>query len=305
MPQKSNRRKQRIEKKVNKEKVKPSKKSYVVLIIIFTLILTIALFIYSVLKTDLGGTFTVAAPSENGDGVLTVFAITEEKVTRFVVPSETLMDVSLQRGEWRMGSVWKLIEGERLNRNVYSNTLIKSLNVPVDGWYEREVKGLRLLTAKSSLNIFQKLKLFLFESSVARKDREEINFSETSYLFEAKLTDGEDGYRRQNEMSSKLRHYFVSPEIANAAEKFEIVNATGSYIGNISSMVKTLETMGVHVLSVKEESLDEHIDCVISSNKQTETVSRIMKLFNCKYDRRHSGSFDAVVTIGERFLNRY
>lgn len=272
--------------------------------VMFLLVFTIFC-LYKVLKTNLGGTFAVVAPAENGDAVLSVFAISEEKITRFVIPSETLMDVSLQRGEWRMGSVWKLIESERLNRSVYSNTIIKSLNVPIDGWYEKDVSGLGLITSGSSLNFSQKLKLFFFETSVSRKDREEINFLDTSYLTETKLADGEVGFKRASEMSSKLRHYFVSPEIANAAHKVEVVNATGSYMGDIRSLVKTLETMGVHVLSVREEGIDEYMDCVISARSQSKTVVRIQELFKCKYDNRDSGNFDAVITIGEKFLNRF
>jgi len=252
-------------------------------IILSLLVIAFFAFAYKLYSVDLGGTFTVAVPGESGEVYLLVYGIDEDRLTRFTIPKETLMDVAMQRGEWRMGSVWKLIESENLSRQILSNTIIKSLKVPVDAWALQEANSLKFLSTTSSLNLMEKIRLLAFASGVSKKNREEVDFSETSYLFEARFADGEAGYKRQSDMSSKLRHFFVSPEVAEESEKIEIVNLTSGSKNQINSILETLETLGTHILSVRDGELEDSLDCIVESRKNSETVKKISAVFGCEY----------------------
>lgn len=261
--------------------------------------------VVQIFRTDLGGVFSVVKPTQEGSAFIYVYGISEDVITTFQIPSETMMEMALQRGEWRMGSIWKVIQSEGLDGGVLSNSIVKSLNVPLDGWSEVEPSKIATFTAASSLTMAQKIKLFFFARGVQKKNQEFINFADTSYLYESRLADGEYGFSRQNEMSGKLRHYFISPEIVSISEKVQVVNSTGKSRYSINSFLETLETLGSHVVSIKEEEAKIALDCIVESQKTSVTVKKIKDVFKCDYVSRRVDNFDIRISVGEKFLKRF
>lgn len=282
-----------------------------IFLLIFTLL---SVFLYKIFNADLGDSYVVSIYTESGEGHLLVFGISEEKLTKFTLPSQTLMDVARQRGEWRMSSVWKLIESEDLPKTMYSDTIIKSLKVPVNAWSSEDILSLYnfnlvnnlkfIFSANSNISFSDRIALTIFSTNVSHKDREEINLAETSYLYEAKLSDGDTGFARQTELSTRLRHYFVINTESNLIEKVEIINKSGMGNFSIDTMIKTLETVGLHILSIRDEE-NSDINCEIESKEKTESVDNIIKVFGCNFKKNDTGNFSMKVSVGKNFVKRF
>src|SRR3989344_7053603 len=112
-------------------------------------------------------TFSVATINADLSASIVLFDFENDLIKTFLIPQKTEISVARQRGLWKMESVWKLIQSEKLKPETYSDSLMRTFGLPIEHWAKEDVMQL----SDSDL-VKSTLSLFRFRSSnVSFKDR--------------------------------------------------------------------------------------------------------------------------------------
>lgn len=257
----------------------------------------------------------VVVINQPGEEVLIkIFDPDARSITTFSIPANTQINVSRQMGIWKVGSIWELGMHEKLEGRLLAESITKSFKFPVDAWSDSKL--LELTTGKitslpkafnsknvSSLTLKDKININLFSLSTKASAGATINLSEGNYLKKTILSDGEEGYVINGDISPALASYFsdnlltqINPRIALYDETKR--KAFSDTIGTI------IQVLGGKVYVVYERPATD-TDCVVVGDTQ-ESITKIASVFNCTTSiRKVDSDFDIEIYLGEKFENRF
>jgi hypothetical protein len=257
---------------------------------------------------------SVAIQGKNGEIIVSTFDPVTEEITNLTIPGTTQLTVSRQLGSWKVKSLWKLGENEKLGGALLSESIVRNFHLPISAWASESHIGLArgnvgqiiksLFSFKgSNLGFGDKIKLAIFSLGLGDGKRFELNMDETNYLRKEKLVDGELGYMPASKIPNSLLVVFGNQGYGQKGYKAGIKDFTGkALIGQ--EVGSTLEVLGIKVASV--EKLDNaDFDCRVSGMDKA-MVGEISKIFECGSEIKNlEGNFDLVVELGEKFGKRY
>lgn len=260
-----------------------------------------------------GAKLSMANVAENGDIYVDTFDPQTKEIVTLIIPANTQLEVSRQLGTWKAGSVLKLGETEHYGGKLIQESVLKNFFFPVNAWGEGEAHGLiagnveGFLKAvftpyKSSLGIGDRLKVAFFSLGVKDYKRKEFNLSETPLLRKVKLVDGEMGYIVTEREMEDLLIFFSDAQIAKEGRKVKIEDKTGKY-SLAENVGKTIEIIGAKVAVITKGAV-EKTDCSVYG-KDADLNRKLAEVFACKEEKKDSGNFDSVITLGTEFAKRY
>lgn len=235
---------------------------------------------------------SVAYSLENGGAQVKVFDFAENKVTTININKDSLVSVSTGRGQWRLEAVSKMIESEKLDWEMFSNTIMKTFGFPVDYWAS---------PYSTNLSFLKKLRLSIFESSLSSSENIEINLEDTSAQVKGKLASGGEGYHFSGNIPSSIRQLFVNDYYASNNLKAEIIRKVDTNYESVNDFSKVLGALGVHVISIKKQEASES-GCKILA-KTGVNVEKIKNIFGCSVSYSSEGNFDLKIELGNGFAS--
>ncbi len=304
-------------RKIKKTKPGGSKLFFVLPIIGIAVVAIILLF--SLFTGTIGSLSRVSlvTPNDSGNIVYTLFDFKTSTITTVNIPTDTQLEVARNLGTWRIGSIWKLGQDEKVGGALLAETVTKSLMLPTFYWGEGSYASLGSSDFSSiikavfafkptNLTFADRLKIGLFSLQVKPGDREMIDLSKSKYLVRAKLQGGELGYKVSgNSLPFDLRAAIADDTISKESATILLENATGK--GYINSEVSNIvDNLGAKISSISKLDINKNIDCIVYGDKNLSTLQSIAKAFACKIESKLSGyNFDVVVRVGEGFGKRF
>ena len=250
-----------------------------------------------------------------GDVTLAVFDPESGTITTIDIPGETEVNVARQLGTWRLASVLKLGENEGFGGRLLSETITKSLKLPVEAWASSDARGfiesdLRgMLKAmfsiyKTNLTLGDRINLGLFALRAKKTNRATLDLVSSGNLVRAKLADGTFGYKlRDDTFSSRVLSVFADNVISKSNLTVAIEDKTGRP-GTAARVGEIIEVLGGKVVAIKTAGKD-NFDCEITG-KDKDSIDKIAATFSCAKKRVSSEiNFDLEIKIGESFAKRF
>lgn len=305
----------RLKRFRNTLKKKRGKKPFLRLAVFFLALLFSILFLaFGTYYWDDEGKLAMVVGGEGEDVVVGVFDTQLERITSIVIPADTQVEVARQLGSWRIGSVWKLGENERLKGKLLAETLVKQFKLPVVAWADKPARiyftgkffpilKLTFLPFETNLRLGDRIRMGIFSIRVKNMKKEVIDLSKTTSIKEGILADGERGYRVVGKTPAFLKALFSDPLIAEKNAKALIINKTGS-INLPHEVGEVVEVMGAKIASIRNEE-EEGFDCVVLA-KDKQIARKISQPFSCKTEgEQPEGAFDIEIRLGKDFARRF
>lgn len=256
---------------------------------------------------------TLVINTKSGDVMVSTFDPALGQVTNITIPGTTQVSVSRQLGTWRIKSVWTLGQSEQIEGKLLAETATKNFKFPTAAWADSPALGFSegnlglLLQAifrpyQTNLKIGDKIKLALFSLGVKNTDRVDINLADTSYLAQARLIDGENGYLIQDSAPDSIMAVFSDPAIATGSFRVVIENAS-SDDSLPDNMGAVLEVLGAKVASVVQQSVAP-VDCQVAGNN-IQFVRKVAEIYSCSITKASDANFDMELRVGEKFAKRF
>jgi hypothetical protein len=242
--------------------------------------------------------FSIVALGKNGDIQLLLFDLNEGRNVRVTIPGELEMKLAMRRGTLRAKNAVRLSEIENLGGVFLSDSIMKTLYLPVDYWAEREVRGVFL---GGDVPVGVSITLLAFGLTGLRE--EEVDLADTAFLKSQALPDGEGGYVTSGEPPLSLVSLFSDPVISKEQIAARLVNRTGEREQALFEVTKILEVLGAKPApTVAGDPLD--VDCIVSA-KNPQTASRVASVFNCRLDNESPKALDVELIFGTDFVHRF
>lgn len=242
--------------------------------------------------------FSVVIPTSNEDLELTHFDFKDGRAVVLTVPSDTEVNLAMRRGTLRARSVTRLIELEGLPGQILSDTVMKTLYLPVDYWAKEKKYGTYL-----GGDIPLTVRLAIFIQNLGGLRKENINLKDTSVLVNSRLKDGEDGYIVSGHLPLSLLSLFADPEISSGQTAVRLVNGMGEGEAALAPIAAILEVLGAKpVPPVNVDKSDT--DCIVRA-KDKYKLARVASVFNCEVSTDLPEAFDVELVLGRRFFERF
>jgi len=258
--------------------------------------------------------FTLVSREENGDVLVINVDRNISRITIVRIPGDTEVDVAKELGVWRLKSVWQLGINEKIGGQLLAETVIKNFHFPIYAWTDSLGAGLTsdnltsilkalIIPYDTNLGFGDKVRLAFFSLGLKNLDRGEVDLSQSSYLRETKLKDGERGFEIFGQIPQKLLPVFADPYIAGKGTKIVIINTSGEEY--LSQMLgATLGTLGGKVVATFERN-ETDINCEISG-KDSLIEHKINLFLGCKTTKSEpEGNYDLEILIGREFAKRF
>lgn len=286
-------RKLRLEKHPVKKKKQPVKR-FVLLILGIILILGFIIWHFGIFRSWNGKNKISIASQNKGNVSILILDPSSQAVTSIDIPGNTEVEAAHQLGTWKLGSIGKLGEDEKLGGEFLKDTVINSFKFPVSAWIKDR---------ESNLSLLDRLQIWLFTLSVGNSGKTNISLADTSYLTKGKLIDGTLGYEINENMPLDTKVFFTQASLAKANLNVVIENAGGGK-ANANIVGKTLEALGLNITSIKDIDVSD-TDCIVKGENSL-ALDEISKIFTCqKSQTKAADNFDIEVTIGKKFKDRF
>ena len=259
--------------------------------------------------------FSVAVANKDGTGTLYLADFYSNTVTEINLPKNLQVDMSRQRGDWKLGSVWQLIQTEDLGGEVYKDSMMKTLEVPLERWASEDamrfsgsnfVGSLRYLirAGQTDLTLSERVHLMMFSAGLRASERITIDVLDTGALHKTNLPDGEEGYLVRNNNISGLQKYFVDPDISGLLLRVGILDKSESGLGGFrKTFVGTIENMGTKVVSVQNGNNNLNLDgCEVKVPSVNVAAVKLAEVYNCDVVESSTENFDMIISVGEEFV---
>jgi len=304
----------RRRKRRQKEKERANKRPLVPFLLIAIVLVVGGLFTTSSKYWDSKSKLTLLVHDPEGDVSLMTFDPVLEEISIIVIPSNTEVEVAQHFGTYQLGNVWKLGQSEGLGGRLLSKTITKNFKFPVYIWSEKQALGFAstnyievakavISSYSTNLSIGDRLKIATFSVSVPNSRRVELKLSETPYLIETRLVDGQEGFVIGKDIPVSILSIFANPVIAGGGQRVVITNNTGN--SQIAERVgEVVEVLGVKVASVRKG--DGNIKgCMVGGN-DSESVEIISEVFDCTIKNlEQDENFDMEIVLGSEFEETY
>ncbi len=294
---------------------KKVKRKYIFLkLLIVLFIFIIPLFFLTRTKYWDGKSKLVVVVQGNGEVLVNSFDPLISEITTVKIPVNTSVEVARDLGTWKLGSVWKLAENEKIGGVLLQETIIKNFNFPVAAWAKDDAGSLGrgdLAAIKSTLtnpyitnlSVGDRVRLLLFATKVKGSRKKTIELSGSSLLRREKLVDGEDGYAITKSLPAGLIGVFADSEASGNSLRVSIRDATGKP-GKASNVAGVIELLGAKVVAKNTEEA-QNVGCVIYSNGES-LVRLLHNVLGCKKEKRDQASnFDLEIVLGSKFAERF
>lgn len=303
----------RKQKRIRKKNRTSSSSASKFMFVVFLIFAVIFLFRFTTKFWSKDSTLSVVFPQKSGDIEIASFNPSDNSISTLVVPGETQVRVARQLGTWRIKSVWKLGENEKVVGKLLAETVTREFNVPVYAWADSTFQGftksdpISIIKAasfiyKTNLGLGDKAKLAFFSFGIKNFKRSEINLKDTRFLTKNLLVDGEEGYRLTSDLPTSILAEFYDAILSKGNAKIKIIDDTGNS-GVAESVGKISEVVGLKVASIQKEQSSQ-TDCLISgSNKYA--VKKLSLLFSCVEKDLGESNFDVIMKLGTDFSKRY
>lgn len=283
---------------------------------LFILLLIIGVFVLFLLTTKYwskDAALSVVFPQKNGDVEIATFNPNDDSISTITIPAETQVRVARQLGTWRIKSVWKLGQKEKMEGQLLAETVTREFGVPVYAWADTEFGGfakpdpISVVKAtisfyKTNIGLGDRLRLALFSVGIKNFKRSDVNLKDTRFLTKKVLVDGGEGYVLKDTLSGSLLAEFYDARLAKGNTKIKIIDDTGNS-GIAEDVGRIAEVVGLKVASIQKEQ-ESNVDCQISGNNDY-AVKKMAILFACDKKNLGSENFDVVMRLGTKFTKRY
>jgi hypothetical protein len=279
-----------------KRKNKIKKRSYLKIFIILLLVLAVGVFI-RLLNNSLFGNekkIAVSVGRSDGDAEVIIFNLKDPEITRLLIPGNTEIDSSYNLGKWRVKSLIKLGNQEGIGGGkLLMRSIVKSMKFPLLAWVEGDnfsgiadgnIRGIIKIfyPFKTNLKFRDKLTIAAFTLKVANSKRMSIDLSDTNYLKEVTLGDGEMGYQITRDFPKQLYSQFTYESLLQANPKIVINDYTKSHYVS-EEISKIIEIMGSKVTYVYKKEPNGKDGCSVIG-KSKDLIPVIAKLFSCSLE---------------------
>lgn len=301
----------RLQKKIIKPR--PSVKKFILFTI---LVLIILIIIFYLLPSKLVKNQKIVLYGQNKEEYTQILLIDQQNntLTKLNLPPTTQLDSGYELGTWKLSSLWKLADQEKIGADLIKNTLIKSLHFPVSYYipgninYFSQKKIPTILTfifnKNTDLNLKDKIKISLLVIKIPNSSIIDYNLADTSVLQERQLVTGEQGYIVSSQIPLSVSKLFSQPIFFQNDLKIRLVNRTNSSLPE-NIIINSLEVLGSKVVSIESAQVQEGLDCIIYAN-QKEASKLIADIFKCKLKQKTLESpIDIEIEVGEMFINRF
>lgn len=246
-----------------------------------------------------------------------------QKLSLIEIPAKTQITTSRGMGDWLAGSLWKLGEQEKLNGQLLSESLQKSLGLPIDGWIGEEgeslfasrklgfasalVEAAMSLGVKTNLTFFDRLQLLLHVGTVPFGGRRELDLETLGVIKAQKLADGEEGYVVIPE-KAKIAFEEIRDDLVFAeSKKVKVFNNSGRS-GLAVDVTRIVTTLGLRVIGTgtTEEKVE---NCEVrgdGSQVKSLSAKRLAAVLGCDIKAKDAGGpEDLELYLGEAFAERF
>ena len=265
------RRKRHQFKSKYKSKAKSKKLAFVLTIVLA--LLAVASFI--VYRSAFGGAsrMSTVAPDSSGNVVFSLYDFGEGTIALVTIPGDTQVDVARSLGSWKIGSVWKLGENEKVGGGrLLAETVTKALKMPV---------------TSVAPNFVEKLKIAYLKFNTKSAAVADIDLAKSNYLARIKLNDGSLGYKVSGkDLPLALRAILADARVSRENLNILLENRSGK--ASIETEVgEIVDVIGGKIASVVKGNIED-TDCTIYGSSKTVTYQVLAKVFSCKTNPRSS-----------------
>ncbi len=250
---------------------------------------------------------SIAIQKKSGDVAIITADPQAASITTIEVPGSTQVSASRNLGTWKLSTIWKLGENEKIDSGDFlAATITKSFRFPIEGWADEEMLNLNfpaiLKSNKTNLHLKDKVALALFSFGVKATSRIDLNLSDTDYLTAARLPDGSNGFDISSNIPISVSSIFTDSGFSKRNVNFVIIdkmpdNVITSRVGEI------IEVLGGKIATVGREAPDAS-GCIVRG--KDEAVPRIAKLFRCQIKEGNlSGKENIEIILGGSFKKRF
>lgn len=257
----------RRERRFKNNHRKLTKFGYLLILTFLTIFIIIIFFLIYLSRLD---KFIVLNRLDDGAGELVIIDPSIDKVKKYYINSETVLDSSRGYGEYKLKNLWTLAEKEGLGGKLVVESVAKNYSLPVYLWNDNRL---------NNLNIFQKTKLFFI--------------SNTNDDYESEI--------ESRELSKNILINFINADVQESQIQFEIIDLTGNQkvIDNVSTILGTLGTK----VSSYSKGYNDSLDCEVSGTVE-QITKLISKIFDCKVLDINTEN-GIKIRLGEVFADRF
>lgn len=284
---------------------------------LFVVIVAVVVFFFF-FAASFGGLARVSLASADSSGnvIFSLFDFKGGTISTVVVPGSTQVDVARSLGFWKISSVWKLGENEKVGGVLLSETVTKSLKMPVDYWGEGSYSGLSsddpskivrgvFSLKQTNLSLIDRIRIGIFTLQTRSVNRRTVDLADSKYLYKVKLSDGTLGYKvRDSDLPFELKAILADADVSKENSNILLENLSGK--GYIEAEVGAIiEVLGGKIAKVTKGEVKD-TDCTLYGDSKLVTYRVIAKVFSCsRAGKLDNYNFDIVLRIGTKFTARY
>ena len=250
----------------------------------------------------------------NGDVLVAAFDPLSDEITTILIPGDTQVQVARQLGTWKIGSVWKLGQNEKLSGTLLAETVTKNFRFPVTLWADEpayafttgdfwsEIKAI-FNPYKTNLGLGDRLRIALFSLGIKNTSRINIDLKESTYLKETRLIGGEEGFVVSGSVPERLTAVFSEESFSSQNLKAIIKDSTQE--SAVSDRIgEIVEVLGIKVGTIEKDETKD-LDCTVAA-REDYLREKIARLFSCtEVKSAPEGNFDLEINLGEKFAKRF
>lgn len=234
---------------------------------------------------------STVSQAENRDVVFSLFDFKGGSISIVTVPGDTQVSVARSLGSWKINSVWKLGENEKIGgKKLLAETVTKSLKMPV---------------TTQNLGLVEKIRIEILKFNLRSSRTADINLADTGYLIKTKLSDGSLGYKvSDGDLPFELKVILADADVSKENSNILLENLSGkSYVESVVSGI--VEVLGGKVASIAKGEVKD-IDCAVYGESKLVSYQVISRVFACaRGGKLNNYNFDVVLRIGTSFTGRF
>lgn len=305
-------------KRLHSYKRKKDKNKKKNLLPIFLIVILLGSLLFYILATspfwDGKSKLSLVINTKDEEVIVSTYDPITSEIINIYIPGDTEVELSRNLGKIRIKNAWEVGLNQGEDGVILLETVRRNFKFPVFAWADDKASGFSqtnlqaLISAvftpyKTNLKLGDRVALGVFAIGIKNANREDIDLRDTTYLQEAILVDGRDGYTLTGKFPQNLLVVLGDELISSEEVTVSIIDATGDF--KLSSyLTSIIEVMGAKVVSIEKNPAQAY-DCEIEGTNK-EIVEKIAKVFSCKASSSEvNGNFDIVIKVGEDFASRF
>lgn len=268
--------------RVIQEKHRRAKRLYIILLSVALLLFFLFLVGRSRSYWDGSQRLRLIAASENSTHVV-VLDPKKGEVLVFELPTDMQLEAGYGRGEWKIGSLWKLGVQEGIGGATYvKESLIRGLGIPVEAVFEAN------LTDRSKLNI---VKSFLLSHSETLTTFDRIRLAYAALV----------GRISEKEFQKTSMTYYFGEELTDISKGLVEVSYDQSVESPaLKAVSSVIQNLGGKVLSVQKGEWGSE-NCILEGEGHYAKV--LAQAFSCEMKNKQGGEIHLI--LGKGFYERF